>query len=710
MKQINIYLAVLLSFTGCINQVKPDNPGLKSLKDVSYEVDSQGAVKLNKTYIDKTEETEVVTETISKSEKEKKYEIVPNFEKKYNSSLNLDKKINKIDKKIIIKGGKVKISVDSIPINEFIDLVFSNVFKLNYTTDSSIDDMKNPITLNMTNLQVKQEVFDVVKKLLSINGVKIKKIDGVLFISKSDKELIDSSEEGIFIGYGRKVKEDIPNDEKIIMFVPYHYVNPRAIIRTLSAVGISKLKYDNPTQVVQMITGLAGDIRRAIKVINLIDRPYMEGQHAYLVKFKNIEINDFITRITGIYANHEIPVALSPLQRGVILNPIQEINSIYVISPKQSWIDMLVYWKEKIDIESEISPLPKFYTYKVKNRKADELADALNSVVELKLASNVKTAKKQKKLSNKTNKTNEIKINKIDHTIKADLATNMLMMQLLPSEYREVLPLIEKLDALPLQVLTEVTLAEVTLTDTFSLGFEYALKNNEAVGASLSTSTSAAITAAFGGSGFGATYASKNLNVVMNTFAEDKLLNILSKPKILILNNETGSISIGTQIPIITSETSASDIGGAVPSINRNISYQNTGVQVGLTPTINSNGIVTMSVSLTLSEAQLNDTSGIDSPLIVNRTLTTSLTLKNGETVMLGGLISKNKSRTDGGVPILMNIPWLGSIFKNQSEKIVKTELIMLIRPSIIKTPIEMSEKTRKYRSLLRLLDKYSLF
>ena len=129
------------------------------------------------------------------------------------------------------------------------------------------------------------------------------------------------------------------------------------------------------------------------------------------------------------------------------------------------------------------------------------------------------------------------------------------MMKMTPSQHKEVLPLIEKLDALPLQVLAEVTIAEVTMTDSFNLGFEHSFKNDAAnTGATL---LSTAITSAFGGSGFSATFTGNNLSTVINAYAEKKLLNILSKPKLLILNNETGNINVGQQVPVITSETSA---------------------------------------------------------------------------------------------------------------------------------------------------------
>ena len=711
MKKNTIYLILLILFTGCV-QPSPNN---ETLSDVSYIVDEKGELSLRKTYINK--DGNITFSKTKEINEEKGYEKIPSFKKNNLEDITLKEKENRKKDKIVLKKGKVKISVESIPVDEFIDLVFGNVLKLNYTVTEQVRGMKNPITLNMSEVQAKQQVFDVVSKLLSFEGIEVKKENGILFIS-SGKSVI-KKDINSYIGYGKKVSKKILDTQDIVQFIPFEYISPTQATNLLKYAGVSRtVGYMYPSGNVSMMKGKAGEIRKAIEIIKLLDRPYLEGKTPYLVEFKNIEVSDFMTTIKTIFSSNGVPVSDKPDQPGLLMNPIAELNSLLVVSSKQEWFDMLLFWKNKLDVKSEISLEPRFYTYKVKNRKADELAEALNSVVEIKLSSmknknRINKSSNKVKKSNKSNKKEELKNNDlqlIDHSIKADLRTNILMMQMLPSEYRELLPLIETLDALPLQVLTEVTLAEVTLTDTFNLGFEYTLKNNAALGSSTEIPLSDIVTSAFGGSGFAATYGSKNLEAVINAYAENKLLSILSKPKMLILNNMTGTISVGTQVPVITSETSAADLGGVTPSINRNITYQNTGVQVGLTPTINSNGILTMNINLVLSEAQLNSTSSIDSPLIVNRSLATSLTLKHGETVLLGGLIAKNKSTTDSGVPILMDIPWLGSLFKSKSDKIVKTELIMLIRPSIIQNPVQLSEKTRKYRSLLKLLDKYSLF
>jgi general secretion pathway protein D len=213
----------------------------------------------------------------------------------------------------------------------------------------------------------------------------------------------------------------------------------------------------------------------------------------------------------------------------------------------------------------------------------------------------------------------------------------------------------------------------------------------------------ALLDAAIGNEGLGVIFKGNYMDMVVNALAQDSQLTIVSRPKMLILNNETGNINVGTQVPVVTSEVSAADTPQG--SINRNISYRTTGVTLGVTPTVNSQGVVTMKIAINLSEAQINDTSNIDSPMIVNRTLGTVAVVHSGDTILIGGLISSNYSQGDSGVPWIKDTPVLGTLFKTQSDKVKKTELIMLIRPTIIHSAAHMRAETRKFKALLKHLE-----
>lgn len=705
MKVIFSNILVLLFLTGCVEQLTPQKEGpqkptLNDLEDVSYQVDKKGDTKLVKKYVSVDKKTKKQKVTYS-------YERVPKFDNGYSKTLSLK---NKREKEVYVKGDKVKVSVESIPMNEFIDLIFGSVLKMNYAMNADVKKMKNLLTLNMQQAQSSSDMYKVVKKILSINGVSIKNENGVLFLYKiNNKNLSEASD--IFISYGRSIPNSVDDNKEVMAFVPYNYVSPISTSNLIKQAGLKKIRFFYSVNGIQTMKGKAADIRKALELVNLIDRPFLSGKTPYLIQLENINVLKFTKQIKKIFELNNIKVVSSPSKGGIVLLPLEELNKLYVITPKKEWLKMILYWKDKLDVNSAVTQKPRLYIYKVKNRKADELAKAINIVLGLSKKS-VKTDVEKIKNVAGTTQENKVKVTKseapsnsflidrLDYvpTVTADLDTNILMLKLAPEHYKVLLPFIEELDQLPLQTLVEVTVAEVTMTDTFSLGFEYAISNQSAgLEKSLLNITG-------GGSGLGIVFKSNYIDATVNALAEKQLLNIVSKPKVLILNNTTGNINVGTQVPIITSETSASDIATAVPTINRNITYRTTGINLGLTPTINSNGVLTMKISISLSEAQLNDTSGIDSPLIVNRTLSTVAVINSGDTILIGGLISKNKSASKGGIPVLKDIPYIGAMFAQQSDKTTKTELIMLIRPIIIETPTQIKEETNNFKTLMQYI------
>ena len=689
--------------SGCVSP-KPKQEDLQTLQDVHYKVDDNGTLKLQKNYAFKNKSGKIISHI---TKEEPVVEKVPLFDKGYKKQLSLK---GKRKKEISIHGDKVKVSVESIPLNEFVDLVFGSVLKLNYTVGEGVKKMKNPVTLNMQTPQKASQFYEVVKKILMLNGVKVNDENNLLFIAKSGKSSGRELDNDIYIGYGRSLPSNIDADKEVLLFVPYNYINPHDVVDIFRKIGINghEIKFYYYLHGIQTMKGKASVVRKALKLISVLDRPYLVDKTPYLITFTNIEVKKFVERMKTIFALNGINVVESPSKGGIVMMPIKELNMLYIITPKKEWLKMLLYWKNKLDVQTDVKQKPRLYIYHVKNRKADELAIAIKEVLGLSQKTNRTTIRKKSDISKQKmqikaskNLSGSFLMSNADYTptVTADLDTNILMLKLTPKHYKMLLPFIRELDKLPLQALIEVTVADVDMTNTFSLGFDYAIRNKSA------GLVKNILNITGGGSGLGVVFKGNYLNSIINAYAEKKLLNIVSKPKLLILNNKTGTINVGTQVPIITSQVSAADLSATTqPSINQNISYKNTGIILNITPTINSNGVLTMQISVTLSDAQLNDTSTINSPLIINRSLQTTAVVHSGDSILLGGLISQNKSKTKGGVPLLKDIPWIGNIFTSNSIKTTKSELIMLIRPIIIRTPQEINSQTYKFKKLLNYI------
>jgi len=706
-------LIIMLWLGGCTHDTSEPYPAFDDLSDVEYSVQKDGSLNLKKTY--RTHNKQYT----SQKKHTTTIERVPVFEQKNVSPLSFKGLRRQQD--IYTDGENVKVSVENIPINEFIDLVLGGILKVNYTVTPKVQSMKDPISLNMQTAQKGKDFYKVFKEILDMHGITISTKNGVRFVEKSKTKKKTIHMEDLYIGYGKSLPRNLDDDKKVMVFVPCTYVKPNKLKPIFKEAGIVNIRYHYLYRDIPMVVGKASEVKKAIQLIKMLDRPAIEGKTPYLVNLENIEVKKFVERLKKIFKLNGVNVVSYPSPKGIVMMPIEELNMLYVISPKKSWIKTVMYWKKKLDVVSEEEDIePRLYIYHVKNRKADDLAAAINDLLSISTHKQKITKKSDKIKPPLDDRDKQIKENVIVESdtslvldglnykpnITADKDTNILMLKLLPSHYHALLPFIKELDKLPLQTLVEVTVAEVTMSDTFSLGFEYAIRNHSA---DLIKQT---LDITGGGSGLGIVFKGNHIDATVNAFAKKQLLNIVSRPKMLIMNNNTGSINVGTQVPIITSEVSAVDVpasSSGTPSINRNISYRTTGIDLGVTPTINSNGILTMKINVSLSEAQLNDTSGIDSPLIVNRNLSTVAVIRSGDTILIGGLISKNKSAGHGGIPLLKDLPYIGDAFATQSDKTTKTELIMLIRPIIIESADGMSNISYRYKKVLEYMSKITI-
>ena len=175
-----------------------------------------------------------------------------------------------------------------------------------------------------------------------------------------------------------------------------------------------------------------------------------------------------------------------------------------------------------------------------------------------------------------------------------------------------------------------------------------------------------------------------------------------------MLDGKSASINVGTQVPVVTSESTSADLAtGNQPSILRNIQYRSTGVNLSITPTVTSEGKLRIKINQSLSEVQ-GYAPGLNSPVILNRSISTEVTLKSGETVLLGGLISESEGGGTNKVPFLGDIPVFGNIFKIKSHEKKKTELIVEVTPYILNDSDELEELTKEFVNSTSIFEKYN--
>jgi general secretion pathway protein D len=199
--------------------------------------------------------------------------------------------------------------------------------------------------------------------------------------------------------------------------------------------------------------------------------------------------------------------------------------------------------------------------------------------------------------------------------------------------------------------------------------------------------------------GFAWSYATDNIQVTLNALSSVTDVKVVSAPTLMALNNQKATLQIGDEVPIVTQQSVGTGAPNA-PVIN-SITMKNTGVILTVTPRVNNAGRVMLDIEQEVSSVVKTTTSGIDSPTIQQRKISTRVMVNDGESLALGGLIQEKNSLSRGQVPILGDLPIIGNVFKNKTDGINRTELIIFIRPRVVRDIYEARDVTEEFRQQL---------
>jgi general secretion pathway protein D len=248
--------------------------------------------------------------------------------------------------------------------------------------------------------------------------------------------------------------------------------------------------------------------------------------------------------------------------------------------------------------------------------------------------------------------------------------------------------MIRRLDTPPRQVLLEATIAEVLLTDEFAMGVEFALESGD-----VSLGTTGGLGLPEGG-GFISVVGNDGA-IKAQLSASNRLVNVLSNPSLVVRDGASASISVGNDIPTV-----GATFFDPIQSDTQitTVQYRKTGVNLAVRPTINAQGLVVMEIDQDISNTVEGGSDVEGAPAIFERSLSTEVVARSGETVLLGGLIAENNNETVSKVPFLGDIPWLGRLFRSETQTTERTELVVMITPRVL-------DETARWDSILNRLD-----
>jgi general secretion pathway protein D len=586
----------------------------------------------------------------------------------------------------------LSVAFDQMPLPSFVQVVFGQVLKKNFSLDPNLIARTDLVTLRTGQPQTATQLLETTRLLLKSYGVAVQEMGDFYRIVPDTNQSAYLPE----IRRGR-AQPDVPLPLRpVFNLVELTAVRFSDVNQWLKAMFGTKLNIqDDAPRNALLLSGQASDVTAALEAIQVLDQPLMRGRSSRLITPVSLGADDLAKKLSEVLTAEGYATSLGGGTTAPIsFVPVPASNSLLVFTGDQAVLEHVVAWAVKLDsLENDNRRNGSFFSYAVKYADAQGLARTMQELL----------------ASNSSANPGAIGVTpKPPGRIVVNPATNTLIFSSSGSEYAQLLSIMRDLDQPAKSALIEVTIAEVRVTDRDQLGVEWSLNPTNISGGRVIGGTLGGL--GQGAGGFTLNFLN-NANVVrgnINALASQNRANVLATPRLMARNGEMATIQVGQEVPVITSQqsTGLTTTGGGggtgvANGVLQTIQYRSTGTILRVKPIIYAGNRIELEVSQEVSSAADAKVGQINSPTISTRRLETKLSIRDGATVLLGGLISRNDSKGETGVPLLKDIPGLGQLFRTNTESKDKTELIMLITPYVIDDDLVAEQVTQVFRKQL---------
>ncbi len=644
------------------------------------------------------------------------------------------------------EGGRT-LNFDNAEIRDVIKVVLGDMLNLNYAIDPAV---QGTLTLNTTKPLGRASVLPALEEALKLSGV-------ALVSSAAGFQVVplQSAAQRSTLGVAGSNSLQAGYQVRI---VPLRYVATSDIQRVLEPlVTPGTVVQVDPKASFIALAGTSSEIERAEKAIALFDVDRLRGQSFGLFPLKYTSATEVAENLSHIVGKDG---ALSGVVR---VAAITNLNSILVVSKQVSYIEQIRPWIARFDRGRDVIK-PRLFVYHVQNGRAKDMAAVLNRVFPSgRSGSGASAGNEDSQLNNEapgpdipsrasssrsvgnSSTLNDVAFNSdavaasaasgqplsyprsasrtvespqgtngagasttgttpsgsssSDIRITADETNNSLLIVTTPNTYAKIESALAQLDVVPLQVLLEASIAEVDVTDQFRYGVQASFQNG---GFSALSSKVAAANIQPSTGGLSLAYTNSRISAVLDLLSTYTKVRVISAPKLMVLNNRTASLQVGDQVPVATS-SAVSTLTSNAPTVNT-IQLYDTGIILKVTPRVNQSGLVLMDLSQEVSASVPTSTSTLNSPTIQQRRVSTSIAVQDGQTIAIGGLLRDNRSRDRTGVPGLKDIPVVGVLFGTTNDQVNRTELMVLITPTVIRNGKDADAATDELRAKLPMI------
>ena len=473
---------------------------------------------------------------------------------------------------------------------------------------------------------------------------------------------------------------------RIMQITPLTYVSTEAVSEVLGPL----LEPDGEIRQISnnsllAISGTVSQLERVNQLLLLVDADPFTNQGIQLYQLANANAVEVATELS------EILLLIEGAMPAYQVKGIERINAILVTAPATRGFDEISRWVRILDAAGQ-EQVEQLFHYPVRNLNAVELAETLSGVFEDNDDEEILRPRQQDNpLSVLSNEGGPLVIQSTDAAVSANLsvkivadeASNSLLIRGTARDYRQLLTTINQLDAVPLQVMISAVIAQITLTDSTKFGVDWSRVADNSIIGPTSTVTSTAFLPGAGLDGLLFTKSfldgASRVDATLEAIAVNNDVQLLARPSLTVINNQEGAIRIGSEVPVEQGQSIAT--GGIATT---NIQYRDTGIVLTITPQINNNGIVNLLINQSLSSVDSGSAGINGNPVFNNQEIDTTVVVRNGENVVLGGLIQSDNENLNTGVPILNRVPVVGNLFSYRQEKLERKELFIVLRPEVI--------------------------
>ena len=613
---------------------------------------------------------------------------------------------------VSLDGDAVMVNFEQAPLAEVVHSILGETLGLDYVIEHPI---KGEITLRTRSPIPRDQLLPILESLLRNNNVL----------------MIRGPEDRFFISGAANARTTVPSFESSAaggfsnVIIPLQYISAAEMAEILKPVAPSDafVRVDGRRNLL-ILAGTQLQLEGWLDIVTTFDIDQLAGVSVGIFPLTNSTAGEIFLELEQILAETSGDAPGAGLITMVRVMPVERLNSIMVVSPRANYIRTVGEWIDALDSIEDEGSEPTLHVYPVRNGNAAQLATLLSTIYADSGTGRVGGAPTRQGVapgmtqSSTSGLSSDMPQRNGNSTagqgasfnlgdgirIVSDDYNNSLLVLATPYEYQKIERTLRKLDVVATQVLIEASIVEVTLTDGLEYGLEWAFDNNLGGG-----DTGRGVLDLGGGlgsnvPGFSYTVADSAgaVKAVVNALAEKSLINVISTPSVMVLDNHTAAIHVGDQQPVRNASTITT--GG---NVQNSIQYKDTGVKLQVTPSVNDGGLVTLDIDQSITDVGPVD-AATGQRSFLERNVSSRIAIRSGESVVLGGLIRDNETQGRSGVPLLMDIPILGSLFSTNNSVASRTELLIFISPRVVEGLQDLRDLNSEMRDRMKGLTDFS--